>query len=351
MEEISVLLTRVGSIVSPSYIKSLRSVKERKIKIIGVDMSDKNVGAHLVDGFFKVSKSNEDYEKYCREIVEISKKANVDVILPSDEQESLEFRKHQELFDKANVTLACPDIKTLEKLSLKHNFYNSLRKVNLPYPEFYVVNNFNNLKEAAKKLGYPDKEIIIKPTDGVAERGFRIVSEKSDRLDLLFNSKPAENIYMSLAELEKIMKDKKFPETIVSEYLSGERDFSVDTLSKNGKMLVCVPKLRIKTILGASSIGKVSMGKGIQNAVSQIIEKLNLNSNINIQFKENSQGELIPYEANPRIAGTISLCGYAGANLLYYGIKLALGEDIPSPEIKNGAMIYRYIGDFFLNEE
>lgn len=347
MKEITILLTRVGSLVTPSYINALRSVKERKIKIIGVDADEEGIGQNLVDKFFKVNKMSEKETEYCNEILEISKKENVDAVLPTDEAESIAFRKRQNLFNNIKTVLACPDLKTLNKLTSKKDFYNNLHQVGLPYPKFFVANNYKDIKIAAEKLGYPKKEVVIKPTLGVAERGFRILSEKKDRLNLLYNYKPAENLYISLTEFKEIVKDRIFPETIVSEYLSGDREYSVDTISNKGKMLFCVPKLRIKTILGASSIGKVSMKQDIQEETKKIIELLKLNSNINIQFKENKENKLIPYEANPRIAGTIALCNYAGANLIYYGIKLALGEKLPHVRIRDGAKIHRYLNDYF----
>jgi len=347
MKDIVVLLTRVGSFVSVSYINTLKTVTERKIRIVGVDSNDQNAGSKIVDIFYKIGEFNKNPSKYCEEILEIVEKEKVNVILPTDEEESVILRRNEEKFKEKGVVLSCPTLEVLEKFNSKSAFYEGLKNKGLPYPHFFVVEDFLSLEFAARKLGYPQKEIIIKPIKGVAERGFRILSEKVDRLDFLYNKKPAENLYLSLEDLKRIIREKKIPKTIVSEFLGGKREYSVDTLSKEGKLIISIPKFRIKTVLGASSIGEVSLDKDILELTKKIIEKLNLNSNINIQFKENDEGLLVPYEANLRIAGTISLTTASGANLIYFGIKQALGEEIPIVEIKNKSKIYRYLGDYF----
>ena len=57
-------------------------------------------------------------------------------------------------------------------------------------PEFYLVKTMNDLIEAAKKLGYPDKDVVFKPPEGKGARGVRVLTEKSNRYDLLFNGRP-----------------------------------------------------------------------------------------------------------------------------------------------------------------
>ena len=53
-------------------------------------------------------------------------------------------------------------------------------------PEFYLVKTMNDLIEAAKKLGYPDKDVVFKPPELLSKkgaRGVRVLTEKSNRYD------------------------------------------------------------------------------------------------------------------------------------------------------------------------
>jgi len=54
MKPITVLITGAGAPGAPGIIKSLRLVKERKIKIIGVDMDKNAVGFTVVDKYYLV---------------------------------------------------------------------------------------------------------------------------------------------------------------------------------------------------------------------------------------------------------------------------------------------------------
>lgn len=219
MRDITVLLTRIGSLVAPSHINTLRSVKERKVRIIGVDTSEENAGSKMVNKFYQVGTSARSI--YTQEIIDIAKAEQANVVLPSNDGESLEFRMNQDLFDRANIVLDCPDKESLEKVRCKDSFYNNLKKYCLPYPKFYVVESVKDLESAAQDLGYPREEVVIKPIGGVAERGFHILSENIDRRELFFNGKPSENVYSNLREISLLFDGSPIPRTIVSEYLPG----------------------------------------------------------------------------------------------------------------------------------
>ena len=64
------------------------------------------------------------------------------------------------------------------------------------------------LVKAAEKLGYPEKDVVFKPPEGKGARGVRVLTEKSDRYDLLFNGRPFAK-YISMDELKSTVGKKK----------------------------------------------------------------------------------------------------------------------------------------------
>ena len=80
MDNITVLLTGAGAPGAPSIIQSLRIVKERKIRIIGVDMNPDSVGFSMVDNHYIVPPAGSD--EFIDSIIQICNKKHVDVIIP-----------------------------------------------------------------------------------------------------------------------------------------------------------------------------------------------------------------------------------------------------------------------------
>ena len=347
LKDITVLLTSVGGPVAPSYVNCFKAVQERKITVVGVDSSLENAGRFVVDKFEKVPPVSEE-DAYVTAMLDIAKKYNVDAIVPTAETESLALAAHRDQFEQIGTKLICADYDVLKLSSDKSEFCDVLKEHGLPIPEIYSVTTLKAFKEAAQKLGYPEKAIIMKPKFGIGSRGVRILDERKDRKDILFNHKPESNIFTVMEDIEKILQDDDFPELVVSEYLPKGIEYSVDILARNGEMLLCAPKLRMKKIVGLSLFGVIDHNEEVENLCREMCKIFKLNYNNNIQFKRSEKDILVPFEINPRIAATISLAAAAGANLPYFAVKLGLGEDIPDVKINNGVKMYRHLQEVFV---
>ena len=217
----------------------------------------------------------------------------------------------------------------------------------MPVPDFRVVENAEQFKTAIEELGYPEKQVCFKPSVSNGSRGFRIVSEKINELDLLFNYKPS-STYLCLKDAVRILSSGAFPELLVSEYLPGE-EYSVDCLANHGDSLLIVPRLRKKTISGISVEGEFVNEETIISYSRQIIKELQLHGNIGIQVKKSAAGKFLILEINPRVQGTISAALGAGINLPELAVKQELGLPISSIElqVKWGTLFSRYWSEVF----
>jgi carbamoylphosphate synthase large subunit len=70
---------------------------------------------------------------------------------------------------------------------------------------------------------------------------------------------------------------------------------------------------------------------------------------VNIEFACDKKGVPLPFDLNPRVAASVAFCTAAGANLLYYALKMALGEDVPKLEVKDGVMMLRYFKELYVH--
>jgi predicted ATP-grasp superfamily ATP-dependent carboligase len=53
------------------------------------------------------------------------------------------------------------------------------------------------------------------------------------------------------------------------------------------------------------------------------------------------------YDINPRGGTSLILCAAAGANIAYYAVKMALGEEIPRVPVRDGVQMLRYYKEYF----
>jgi carbamoyl-phosphate synthase large subunit len=197
------------------------------------------------------------------------------------------------------------------------------------------------------QLGFPDRQVCFKPSVSNGSRGFRIVTNSINEIDLLLNQKPT-STYIRMPDAIRILSSASFPELLVSEFLPGD-EYSVDCLADHGKSVLIVPRLRSKMINGISVEGVFVKDESLFQYCQHIIKELQLHGNIGIQVKKSVQGKFLILEINPRVQGTISAALGAGVNLPVLAIKQELGLPISQEEmtVKWGTRFSRYWNEVF----
>ncbi len=348
LKDIVVMITGAGAPGAPGIIKSLRLNNERKIKIIGVDASlGESVGVGMVDASYKIPQAKE--HSFINEVLKICLKESVDVIIPLVTMELFVFSKNKKLFEDNNIQVQVSDYEQLNIANNKYNLMKFCRNNDIPYPEFYIVRSIDEFKEKAKLLGYPEKKICFKPPVSNGLRGFRIINDSADKMNSLIHEKP-NNVYIGFDEFLQIAKDANyFPELLLMEFLPGE-EFSVDVLVDNGRCLAVIPRSRDKIKMGISFVGTTIEDREIIEYSKNLVENLNLNGNIGLQFKRDINGIPKIIESNPRVQGTIVLCTASGYNMVYNSVKLALNEKPIDYQINWGTKMIRYWDELYVEK-
>ncbi len=340
------MLTCTGGLISPSHIQSLKNNPEnRAIKIVGTDFNSPCIGQSLADKFYLVPFGNQP--DYVEKILDICKKESVDVIFPASHEEGFALAKNEHLFRKNGVVLGISKAEVLEKTFNKKYAYEALKNSGLPCSEFRVVNSLGEFESAAKELGIDQKPVVMKPAVSRGGRGTRVLT-KQNTLKYLLNDKPGyletsyDQTVRALSEL-----DADFPELLLMEYLPG-KIYSVDFLAKNGEALIIVPKVRLSGNASQTLIGKVEKNDSINQMITDISRLFGFDYMINIELGCNAAGVPLPFDFNPRIAASTAFCSAAGANLIYYALKMALGEQVPKVEVKDNVVMIRYFKEEYL---
>lgn len=331
MKGICCLITGAGA---PGTIGTLYSLKKtkRQIRTIGVDINGDAVGQYLCDAFYQVPRPSEDC--FVGRILEICEKEHVDVVLPQVNEELLKLSP----FRYNSVKIAISDTEVINAVNDKSLLMYYAKMAGVPTPEYHVVETFTQLEQSLFKLGYPEKKVVVKPPVSRGMIGLRIVDDSLDRKKAFFTEKPEHSIYVKRQELNFL--GEKFPPLIAMEYLPG-KEYSVDVLSKKNKAVVVVPRTRDLMRTGITFTGTTEKNDEIIRYSKKLTEKMGLEYAHGYQFKLDDEGKPRLIECNPRIQGTMVLSTFAGANIIYGAVQLALGEKPPKYSVKWGTRLFR----------
>jgi len=223
------------------------------------------------------------------------------------------------------------------------------KKLSIPHPEFYIVKNEKELREAAKKLSYPKKRITIKPPYSEGARGFRIIREKKESLNSFLTMPPSSEEISLDSLLEILNTSKKWPEFILSEYLPG-KEYSVDAFIGK-KHEIAIGRLRKKVSHGISYEAIIDPREDIQKRTLILGRELKLNTLFGCQFRcdENNVPKFL--ECNPRLQSTMIATYFSGINLLFLAIAETLEIDHPPLSKIKPASFYRFWSGISVKED
>ena len=207
-------------------------------------------------------------------------------------------------------------------------------------PEFYLVKTLAELVKAAEKLGYPEKDVVFKPPEGKGARGVRVMTEKSNRYELLFDGRPFAK-YISMDELKSTVGEREIPELMVMEYLDGV-ELKIDPVLKDGDMLTCSVKNRLNFASGLAMGFEMIEDNNALEYAKKLLTHLPMDYCIDIS----TRGGIL-MEINPRVSTYIYGENYCAP---YLSLKLAMGE-ISTEDVRNfqseipiGKKMFRYYG-------
>ncbi len=337
--EICILLTSVGGLVSPGIIENLRRMPEVS-RIIGTDALPEAIGFHLVDKGHVVPPG--DAPDYIDVLSGLVEREGVNVIIPCSDEEVLALSRHKDAYRARGVAILCSPYDVTAVAIDKGSMLTFLQERGLSLPRFHLPTTLGGLFQAAEDLGYPARPVVVKPRRGRGGRGVKVLRE-----DI--------NVLQTRDSHE--MKLKWFAEAlgqhveglVLMEYLPGQ-DYSVDVLADGGRFLYVVPRKRIKAILGPSQVGETVWNQPVVDMVEAVVKAFGFDSNVNIQLKcAASDDRPMVYEINPRVSGTIVAGSAAGVDLLGYGVRHALGWDVPGGRTMRPVRMIRYLKEYFVD--
>jgi carbamoyl-phosphate synthase large subunit len=137
---------------------------------------------------------------------------------------------------------------------------------------------------------------------------------------------------------------------IFQEYLPGT-EYTIDVLSNlNGEPIIAVPRIRVQTKAGISTVGKIVMDEKISETCKSIASYLKIKGPCCIQMKESHEGTLKLVEVNPRLGGGTIFTALAGANFPAMILDMVMGKQIKVPKISE-ITIVRYFEEIVVEDQ
>jgi len=327
MRDLTVLVSACGAPGTAALLRALRANGERRVRLVGTDMSDLAVGRHLADSFHRVPPGSDP--GFADALVDICAREGVDAVLPQSSFDLLGLAKAKERFGAVAVLVASPD--AIGRANDKAEAYALLHEIGVKAPAWRRVRGAEELSAAARALGYPGEDVCFKPVFSSGSRGFRVLSASADRREQLLTNRPGVAGAVRLEEVVELLPKEGGPELLVMELARGT-ERTIDGIASRGRVALGHPKTREAMRAGLAMYFETIEDPGLMEVARKIVAALELDHFFNIQLV----GEHV-IEINPRIS---TIVYQEDLNLPYLGIKHALGE-LEDDELATHAALVR----------
>jgi len=295
----NILITSAGRRVS-----LVREFKKELIehfpegRIYTVDMNPVlSPACQISDGFFKVPRVTD--ESYCETLIDVCKKNDIKIIVPTIDTELMTLARDSENFKKNGIEIIVSDMDVLKICMDKRRTLKYFDSVNFPRTKEIDPENSR----------FP---IFVKPFDGSRSIDTHLIKDRSHLTDALVQN----NKMMFL------------------EYLSPEEyiELTIDLYFDKNHILKCaVPRERLEVRSGEVSKSVTRKDELYDLICSKFSFFKGLRGCITLQvFRNRNSGEILGSEINPRFGGGYPLAYIANANYPEMIIKeYLLNENIP----------------------
>lgn len=311
MRDLTVLVSASGAPGTAALLRGLRENGERRIRLVGTDMSERSIGRLLCDSFHLVPAGSDP--GFADAILAICEREGVDAVLPQSSFDLEGLAAHRDCFGDVKVLVSSPE--TIRRSNDKAECYALLHELGVPAPAFRRVTGAAGVEAAAHELGYPERPVCFKPVFSSGSRGFRILDPTVDRAHQLLYERPG-SVAMRLEEALELLPADGADLLVMELATGGER--TIDGIADGRRILLGHPKTREAMRAGLAMFFVTLDDPLLDELAERIVAALGIEWFFNIQLV----GDRV-IEVNPRISTVVY---QDDLNLPYLGVKRALGE-------------------------
>jgi carbamoyl-phosphate synthase large subunit len=309
---LTVLVSAAGCPGSAALFRALRENGEREVRLVGTDMAELAVGRHLCDAFHLVPGGNDP--GFADAMLEVCRAEEVDAVLPQSSHDLEGLAQARGRFGEIAVIVS--SVEAVRCCNDKAESAALLDRIGVRGPAWRRTTGAEQLVAAAQELGYPGRDVCMKPLVSSGTRGFRNLSASAGSRERLLTDRPGMPQALRLEEAAELLAGSDV-ELLVMELATGE-ERTIDGYAERGEILLGHPKTREAMRAGLAMYFQTLDDPGLMEVARTIVAALELDGFFNIQLV----GDCV-IEINPRIS---TIVYQEDLNLPYLGLKRALGE-------------------------
>lgn len=303
------IVTSIGSISASFVIKTL---KEMKFRVIGVDLYPKSwvASSSEVDVFLQTVQTS-DENTYLNQILEICNEYGVNLILPLTDVDVDFYSKYYELFSSRNIVITISNTETITLVRNKLEIHKKLVNNNIQTIPTYNKDDYLKL---CKKT-----PVIAKRMTGRSSQGLFFIND-----------------------LEEVKVRQFSDDYVFQPFIEGDI-IVVDLLCNldRSKIIYIARHELTRTSNGAGIAVMIIDETKIKKEIMKLCKSLNIKGYVNIEFIKH-ENDYYLMDFNPRPSAGVVFSNYAGYNFIKNHINIFLNLPIEDCDnIKHGLVITR----------
>ncbi|WP_435075045.1 ATP-grasp domain-containing protein [Halorubrum sp. HHNYT27] len=318
---VTVMVTGAGTPGAVGIIKAIRRTDAFDPHIIGVETIPDASGFPLVDTAETVSAGDD----FIQDVIDVARREDVDVVFPLRPTDLQSLSEAKPRFESEGIEVMVSDPETLSIAMDTGRLYDHLvQHGHQIVPEFYRVSTCDEFVDAVRALGYPDRRVCFKRSDG---NKVCFLDSEADGSNVLLDTQPNNTVSTLDGVLPIFEEIEPFPDLIVTEYLPGD-EYSVDVIAREDDVPVTVSRSHDEISAGHSYMGTIEEAPELIESARQICALLGIEYNANFRFKYAADGTPKLVEVNPHLSESVTAYVGAGANIPSLSVQHALGWDL-----------------------
>lgn len=311
-----ILVTSIGSYSADIAIKSLKS---NGYYVVGCDIYPQEWIANSLNvDHFQKAPLVKDEKEYLDFILSICKEHKIKYIIPLiDYEVDILSGKKEWLYSKFNIVVCTSNFETIKVCRNKFILPKRLVETNITN---LIPTEFLKTVEL-KNISYPS---IIKPVQGRSSQGVKTIR--------------------NIEELENFISFNNIDDYIIQPLIEG--DIIVTDVIRNSlqeEVVSISRKELLRNSTGAGTTVEILLDTRFNEISSQIVEELNIEGTVCIEYILTRNDEIYLLEINPRFSGGIVFSFIAGYDFIKNHLNVFANSKIePQPNISSLILARKY---------
>jgi carbamoyl-phosphate synthase large subunit len=332
-QTVTVLMTCVNAQVAPEIMTLIKDHPNYRVRLIGCDAADRGkiLGRHFCEHCYSVPLGTEG--GYVDAIADIVTAHDIQLIFPGSDEECLALTEHRERFERRGCRIACSGHTVVNRCFDKYRMMTYIRGKGVSTGAAYHPKSIADLDRFVSLLGYPEKEVVIKPRSGRGSRGFRVISSDYDPYETLFGSGAYR---LSLDVVRDLFRSREdtLSEYYLMEMLPGDK-YSADVLVSRGAIHSMVIRNNgpVPKVNPPTQDARIVFDQDIRAYAAAVIDTMPFDYFAQVEIGRTGEGCLGLIEVNTRMDATLPITMGLGLNffreMITYAMTGRMRSDIP----------------------